>query len=527
MVTLQPVITKLVQKVDNANFKTIKMIKSIKFWMLVLTSAILASTAANAQHKCGVTAEDGKKIMEQMQINRNEMRDYVHTRGAVTYVPVRFFLVAKSDGTGRASERAGFQALCLLNQNYLDQDIQFYLKEFKYINSNGIYSDPTSFSGSNAIKNQMVYNAINIFFVHEMAEQGVLGYYQPGPGPQGNDWIVCLEGQAGQDLVLTHEVGHFFSLNHTFYGWESSGGWDEFTHGNPVGALSPDGVPNEYVSGTNCNNSGDGICDTPADYMFPSNSCNYTKNAKDPNGQSLAPDIKNFMNYVYGCSDYHFTEDQKDEISNSLFSSSRSYVRPNYTPNLATVSGSPTIVSPQQSETIPTYNSVPLEWTAVPGADKYLIELTTSGQETARIIANSNTITLTNLLPSKSYLWKVMAYNEYSTCGNFSGQKIFKTGSQQVSDTSTIPQLASWSLNPNPVRVGTPFFINLETTEALHCNINVTNMTGQRVLDYQQTVFSFGESSLEVPTGNLTPGIYFVTIRTENDLQTQRLSVVD
>jgi len=487
--------------------------------------ALFAAANAKAQHKCGVTAEAGKQIMEQMLENRNEMRDFVFTRGAITYVPIRFFLVAKSDGTGRTSERAGFQALCLLNQNYLDQDIQFYIKEFKYINSTSIYSNPTSFSGSNAIKNQMIYNALNIFFVKEMSEEGVLGYYQPPAGPQGNDWIVALENYAGQDLVITHEVGHFFSLNHTFYGWESSGGWSEAVHGNPVGNMSPDNVPNERVNMSNCTVAGDGICDTAADYMFPSNNCSYTQNAKDPNGQLLTPDIHNFMNYVYSCTSYNFSNGQKSAISNSLFSNSRNYVRPNYSPNLSPVTGSPTIISPQQSETIATYNAVPLEWTALPGADKYLIELTTAGQETARVIANSNSIVLTNLLPNKSYLWKVMGFNESSTCGGFSGQRIFKTGGL-LSDTFTVPDVAKWSIAPNPVKAGASFFVNMEATEAVKASISIHSMTGQLVQEFPQTDFNAGENSIELSTNDLTAGIYFVTLRTKNDFQTKRISVL-
>ncbi|MCF8246248.1 MAG: zinc-dependent metalloprotease [Saprospiraceae bacterium] len=502
------------------------MSKRIKFGALLAAAIIFTSVTAHAQRYCGVSTEMGANIMEQMQSNRNEMRDYVHTRGAITYVPVRFFLVANSDGTGRASERAGLQTLCHLNENYLDQDIQFYLKEFKYINSNSIYSDPMSFSGSNAIANQMIYNAMNIFIVHEMSEEGVLAYYQPDAGPNGNDWIVSLENSVGTEPVISHEVGHFFSLNHTFYGWECSGGWDEAVHGNPVGSFGPCGQPNEKVNMSNCSTSGDAICDTPADYMFPNNNCAYTQNAKDVNGQLLSPDIHNFMNYVYGCSDYHFSDDQKTEIQNSLFSSNRNYIRPNYTPNLAAVTGTPTIVSPQNNETISTYNAVPLEWTAVPGADKYSIKLTIPNVSTTYVVVNSNSVVLSNLTPNTNYLWNVVGFNEYSTCGGTSGQKIFKTG-DQLSDTFTIPELASWNLSPNPVRVGTPFFINIETTASIQPTISIYNMTGQLVMEFPSNEFKAGESSFEVATSDLTAGIYFVTLRTENDFQTQRLSVVE
>ncbi len=501
------------------------MSKSIKFWTLLAVIGVLSATTSFAQHKCGVSYEDGMMLRAQMQANRNEMRDYVFERGAITYVPVRFFLVAKSDGSGRTSERAGLQALCKLNAAYLDQEIQFYLKEFKNINSNSIYSDPTSFSGSNAIANQMIYNAINVFLVDEMAEEGVLGYYQPNAGPNGNDWIVSLESAASQDLVLPHEIGHFFSLNHTFYGWECNGGWVP-ADGNPVGAMTPCNVPAERVNGSNCTTAADQICDTPADYMFPNNSCAYTLNVKDVNGALLDPDIHNYMNYVYGCSDYHFTDGQKDEIQNSLFSFNRNYIRPNYTPNLALVTGSPTIVSPQQSELIPTYNAVPLEWTAVAGADRYLLEITTSGQVIRKIVTTNSTI-LTDLAPSKSYLWKVMAFNEYSTCGGFSGQKIFKTGSQQVSDTSTIPDVASWNIAPNPVRAGASFFVNVNSTESVKATFSLTNMTGQLIKEFPETEFKSGENSFEVPTNGLSTGMYFVTFRTKNNFQTQRLSVIN
>lgn len=499
------------------------------------TIAVISLTNAYAQHKCGVTFEDGKKIMEQMHINRNEMRDYVYNRDAITYVPIRFFLVAKSNGTGRASERSGLNALCLLNENYADQDIQFYIKEFKYVNNDGIYNDPLSFTGSAAIKNQMIYNAMNIFLVNDI-EQSVggitLAYYQPEAGPNGNDWIVGLENYAGDIRVLTHEVGHFFSLNHTFYGWETSGGWDPAIHGNPVGQNSPAGWPNELVNMTNCNTSnpnncgGDCICDTPADYYFPTDNCSYTQNAKDPNGQSLSPDFQNYMNYVDGCSEYHFTDGQKQEINNSLFSSSRNYIRPNYTPNLAIVTGSPTLVSPQGSETIDTYNAVPLEWTALPGADKYLVEITTSGQPTLRLVTTTNSAVINNLLPNKSYLWKVLGYNEYSTCGSFSGQKIFKTG-DQVSDTSIATEIEKWNITPNPVTLGESLYVNFSTSTPVTADITILKSNGQLVQERLGVEFQNGDNMHEIETNVLSTGLYFVNVKTKNSFKTQRVSIVE
>ncbi|MBI5915094.1 MAG: T9SS type A sorting domain-containing protein, partial [Bacteroidetes bacterium] len=262
-----------------------------------------------------------------------------------------------------------------------------------------------------------------------------------------------------------------------------------------------------------------------ADYMFPNGVCAYTQNAKDPNGQSLDPDIHNYMNYVYGCSDYHFSDDQKTEINNSLFHSTRNYVRPNYTPNLATVTGSPTILSPTSGQTVATYNSVPLSWTALAGADKYLVEITASGVAN-RYISNTNSLTLTNLLPNKNYLWRVMGYNEYSTCGGYSGQKIFKTGDQQVSAANDLPENATWSVGPNPVRSGSPFFINVETTNGLEADVRLLTTTGQVVKSLPKYKFESGQTSLEISSEGLPAGIYLVSLQTVNGFHTQRVSVV-
>jgi hypothetical protein len=493
-------------------------------------TALIAITAAHAQHhKCGVTLEEGKKIMEQFHFNRNEMRDFAFERGAVTYVPVRFYLVAEGDGTGRTSERAALGALCLLNENYANQEIQFYIKEFKYINNDDIYSDAIN-SGFNDIANQMIYNAINIFLTDGTGEEGVLGFYQPNAGPQGNDWVVLDENSATEKLVATHEVGHFFSLNHTFYGWECTGGWNGDLNGSPVGFTNPCGAITELVNMTNCEGSncgGDCLCDTPADYMFgPSNTCSYTADALDPNGQPLSPDIKNFMNYIYGCSDYHFTDDQKQAIKNSLFSSSRNYIRPNYTPNLEQVTGTPTLVSPQGGELVPTYNAVPLEWTAVPGADSYLIEMTTSGQPTRRLIANSNTTVVNGLLPNKSYLWKVLGFNEYSTCAGFSGQKILKTG-ELINDTSVLTTKEKWTLGPNPVKLGESVFLTLITNAKLAADITIFTANGQLVQERRAIDFAQGDTSYEIETNSLNTGLYLVNIRTENATRTLKLSIVE
>lgn len=490
--------------------------------LFFLWAFISANFAQPTPPLCGTVNVNA--IKEQMLKNRQEMRDFDFPRNAITYVPVRFVLVAKSDGSGRPSEALALNALCNLNELYAEQNIQFYLSEFSYYNSTSVYSSPTSFSGTSAIKNQMKYNAINVFITN-MADDAA-AYYQPPAGPGGNDWIVATSAYVDDIRVLAHEVGHFFSLPHPFHGWESSGGWDPNIHGNPVGLYAPDGQTlNELVNGTNCSTAGDAICDTPADYMFPSGNCTYNLNAKDPNGQLLNPDKENVMNYHFGCDSYHFSDDQKQEIQNSLFSSSRNYVRPNYTPNLTQINQSPDIVAPFNNEVVATYNYVQLEWTDVPGADYYLVEISNASFGTRTYVVDNNSLLLTNLEPNKGYLWKVKAFNEYSTCGNFSTQKIFKTGSEVFNATIEQYGFESWSVFPNPVARSNSFFVRTQTSKPAQIDVVLKAPTGQIVFAKTGIQVSSGVTDLELTPGQLPSGIYLISIVAGNAVDTKRLAV--
>lgn len=497
-----------------------------KIALFLLTTLLL--NHASAQHNwCGLSADDAKELTGHFLQVREDMRDYVHERGVVTYVPVRFFLVAKSDGTGRASERLALQALCVLNEAYLDIDIQFYLKEFKYLNSTAVHSNPESFSGFNTISSNVIYNAINVFIVNEIADPGVAAYYQLPPGPGGNDWIIASDNYVTSDNVLPHEVGHFFSLLHTFNGWESSGGWNPSVHGNPVGNNSPDGVPNEYVNGSNCTTAGDFICDTPADYMFgPSNTCIYNKNAKDPTGALLTPAVKNRMNYFDNCDEYLFSNAQIAQINNSLFHPNRNYVRPGITPTLATVSAAPGLVQPASNAKVDTYNNVELKWNPVAGANKYLVEISNSSIGNVRYIVSNTSLLLTDLPADQTFLWRVMAYNEYSTCANYSSQRIFKTGNI-FSDVQAIEELDDWKVAPNPVRSGQALLVQLESSESLEATVSLFSAAGQLMQEYRDYRFPAGISSLEMATDQLPAGLYLLTLRTASGLETKRVAVVD
>jgi hypothetical protein len=124
-------------------------------------------------------------------------------------------------------------------------------------------------------------NTINIYLVDTIGRPDITpGGYAYFPG--GPDVIVCIKSSYNEDSsVLSHEMGHFFGLYHTF---ETDFGL-------------------ELVDGSNCETTGDFVCDTRADPDEEGNAdeddlCNYTGSVtQDANGDWYLPPTDNIMSY--------------------------------------------------------------------------------------------------------------------------------------------------------------------------------------------------------------------------------------
>ena len=82
---------------------------------------------------CGLSDEDAVHIRERLVRFRNTNAFIGNKRSVTIYLPVRFHLVANSDGSKKISEGAALDVLCILNTEFTDHEIQFFLKEFNYI----------------------------------------------------------------------------------------------------------------------------------------------------------------------------------------------------------------------------------------------------------------------------------------------------------------------------------------------------------------------------------------------------------
>lgn len=260
---------------------------------------LLTTQVSFAQFTCG--AEITPAQQAQMDAHDAAFQKFIDNGGRATLrnsqtmlFPVKHHIVRKSDGTGGIADADVINQINILNNYFINANIQFYqCGPINYIDDDQYYDFENSEEAALTSANN-VQDVINVYYCNSVTGSSgspVCGYaYFPG----GPDVIMMVNSCTPNGVTMLHEMGHYFALYHT--------------HGT-----SNTGTTDELVDGSNCSTHGDRLCDTPADPNLTGKvdfNCNYTGNDRDANGDLFVPDPSNIMAYSLDQCQNYFSTDQ-------------------------------------------------------------------------------------------------------------------------------------------------------------------------------------------------------------------------
>jgi hypothetical protein len=533
----------------------------MKKW-LALTGLILfllpLSIHAQKRHICGVTAEEDDLIFHEMTTLRARYPNAVMPRNTV-WIPVWFHLSANNDGTGRVLESRALDMLCEWNRIYQVNNtlMQFYLKGFNYINSSIVHNSPRTFDASQVMDLNKKGDGMNVFLCATADDGGqtgavTLAYYSPF-----NDWIVCASDQVATSTATTiaHEAGHFFSLPHTFRGFDADPFCPTVAASCAPVRVSLNGVfiTVEKVPRTgavaNCTSAGDGFCDTEADYnmnLADSRTCNFTETncqyigiAKDPDCVPVNPDETLIMGYYLGCMTKFSTQQKTAMMNNYTNAANRAYLRSqNVQPPQADLTP-PNLISPANGATTPFSNNVTLDWSDVPNARGYIVEIanlssflgsTTVHTTTSALQISPRTVSQNVFGAGRNLFWRVRPYGNYKTCSTQNNVSVVSARGQFIwgttNSTKEIEGASNLTVSPNPLPKMVSLNVSLQSEKAFEAQIKIYNTVGQLVQTEKRN-FGVGFSNHTLTVNNLNSGVYILSVESATGILTQRFVVQD
>lgn len=469
---------------------------------LFLAALLAIPYLSNAQNFCGtVQTETDLTWLRNFQANHipGEVRG-----GGPYYVPLKIHIVGTDDGSGYINVSTVMQNICDLNVQYEPVGFIFYLYEdIDYINNSSYYNHGWDDGYTMMISNNE-NDAVDMYYVSDPA--GNCGYFSPA------GHAVAIANGCGSigNSTIAHELGHYFSLPHTFYGWE----WGE-----------PPLSDQEQVDGGNCNSAADGFCDTPSDYASWRWFCSSAPTFTDPDGVEFSPDGTYFMSYSDdGCQD-KFSPDQIDAM-NAYLQGPEDELLDHPAINYTDVD-SATLVYPEEGAEDLFSNYVPLSWNAVEKAQGYVVQVayTPSFSGIAYDIFTTDTFFIcTNLVHDKKYYWRVKVVAEANSCEAASAYKYFNTGSEVLASVQNTDEETVFQVYPNPLTTGNEVKVSVMHEAGKNETILISDVTGKIIAEKVFVTNGMLQTiSIELP--QMAEGMYVVTISDGESLQSRKLIV--
>jgi hypothetical protein len=500
---------------------------------LTITTLTFAQTPELAP--CG-TAPVKSEWLINYQKNPAAFQQY--TRNSTTlYAGITLHALGSTNGGGYILYDRLMEGFCDLNKDFQDADIQFFIEgEINTIDSSEWLSHSTVLEGAEMMFANNVPNTLNCYVVSNPA--GNAGYNLPYAG-------IALSKNAASagSHTWSHEVGHNFSIQHPFLGWEGK----IYNYNTPtpttvtydytyfkdtliIDTLIIDTAFVELTDGSNCTFAADGFCDTSPDYLsFGGWACNAQGESnillKDPNGVDFRSDATNIMTYSNDACVTRFTPEQIAAMRAYLQTERSAYLY-NQNPMRDSIGVAPTMISPINGD-IEQFDFVNLNWESVPNATHYVLQLSRFASFAVveyNAIVSDTSVILTELLDGKTYYWKVKAFNQGYTCAPISPTESFET--QDVTRTENINSIEDFRIYPTVLESGQLLNIEIESRKNLAANLAIYNIAGQRVLQQNLDV-NAGRNKAQIAIPTLSGGTYIIQIQTAEGVINEKMILVD
>lgn len=379
---------------------------------------LFSNPFAQTPHVCGTPAEKSAFLVD---YQAGVYDDYPMPRMDQMVLPIKVHITGEDDGTGYTPLSQIGRALRHMNIAMEQYDMQFFVQgDVHYIDNSLWHNHEFFFDGADMMTENNVPGAINIYFCADAA--GNCGYFSPG-----RDAIAMNDDCVDEiNHTLGHEVGHFLSLPHTFVGWEGTTYDDSQPTPNEIGGR---GV--ELTDGSNCEQSADGFCDTPPDYLSFRWSCNADgvsfQEQFDPSGESFNSDGSLIMSYSTGECRNAFSQEQVDAMRANV-----NIIRPellDHNRKFKTIPpcGQVKLSSPGFRDSL-FFDEARLTWDAIRDVDYYTLQVSTNFNFSDLVIETTLQDTfyeITNLEFNKNYFWRVSAYAAHAPCHQPSSFSVF------------------------------------------------------------------------------------------------------
>jgi len=441
------------------------------------------------------------------------------------YVPVTVHVVGTDVGTGYYPTEDIFRTFCQMNVDFEPVGIRFYIEgDLNYINNSTWYSHSTFTDGAVMMETNRVPGTFNCYIVEESAGAG--GYYNPI-----SDAVALSIGNLNLPTWHTwaHEAGHYFTLMHTFLGWEGIDyNFNEPTPESVSGWFSP--IPVERIDNSNCAEASDGFCDTPPDYLSSTFNCDSAgfslQLQKDPDSIFFRSDGGNYMSYSEGICNSYFSQEQQDAMRANLIND-RQDLLTNQEVIDVPVTDVPMPLEPAQGEVVTAAPA--LRWSSVENANLYYYEVNrvASFPSSLRIkegIVSDTFVVVGGLGDNTNYHWRVRPLNRVYPCEGAFTSSSFMTG--DLVSVDGIVALNDLALYPNILSAGQAARLEMDLNARVDMQIYLLDVNGRQI----STIFdgkANGSFLQEIQTHSLNAGLYWIAIQADGVWTQRKLLIFD